>query len=124
MANTCFEWRLMISSHVVSTSTLSCRLQTHPRPFYERFGFVRVGAVCRYGINNGRGGASASQAAAGATETDIVGYRHWTYANERNLDTYGGPSYMMALRLPSDDSCRSSTRVSRVLVGSAKAQRN
>eukprot|EP00544_Gedaniella_sp_CCMP2646_P002464 CAMPEP_0202507654 /NCGR_PEP_ID=MMETSP1361-20130828/51841_1 /ASSEMBLY_ACC=CAM_ASM_000849 /TAXON_ID=210615 /ORGANISM="Staurosira complex sp., Strain CCMP2646" /LENGTH=895 /DNA_ID=CAMNT_0049141793 /DNA_START=1 /DNA_END=2688 /DNA_ORIENTATION=+ len=74
------------------------------KTFYERFGFLRVGAVCRYGINNGRGGASTSQAAAGATETDIVGYRHWTYANERNLDTYGGPSYMMALRLPSDDS--------------------
>ena len=75
--------------------------------FYERFGFVRVGAVCRYGMNGTQQTGSAvpeGQQPQEAKETDLVGYRHWTYANERNLDTYGGPSYMMALRLPSDDS--------------------
>lgn len=79
------------------------------RTFYERFGFVRVGAVCRYGTNGGPAGSSIAvgqpkaEGSAAPTETDIVGYRHWTYANERNLETYGGPSYMMALRLPTDD---------------------
>ena len=32
----------------------------------------------------------------------IVGYRHWTHANEseRSLQKHGGPSYMMCLKLP------------------------
>jgi hypothetical protein len=69
------------------------------RTFYERFGFVRVGAVCRYGSHDiGNAGLQGQ-----TNESDFVGYRHWTYANERNLDNYGGPSYMMALRLPSTD---------------------
>lgn len=67
------------------------------RTFYERFGFVRVGAVCRYGSHETGRVCMQGQ----TNESDIVGYRHWTYANERNLDKYGGPSYMMALRLPS-----------------------
>jgi len=32
----------------------------------------------------------------------VVGYRHWTHANEseRSLQKHGGPSYMMCLKLP------------------------
>jgi len=52
------------------------------RPFYEKFGFKRVGCVTRYG-----------------THPHIVGYRHWTYADEKNLVAHGGPSYMMAIRV-------------------------
>ena len=37
--------------------------------FYERFGFVRVGAVCRYATN----------------PNSVVGYRHWTYKDEKHL---------------------------------------
>lgn len=51
--------------------------------FYEKFGFVRVGAVCTYGQSE-----------------EICGYRHWTYADEKNLDVrHGGPSYMMVQKL-------------------------
>jgi len=69
------------------------------KTFYERFGFVRVGAVCRY------------------TEKDtspLVGYRHWTHANESetSLEMHGGPSYMMCLKLPRqhEDGCPSCGR--------------
>ncbi|GMH87562.1 hypothetical protein TrST_g5972 [Triparma strigata] len=51
--------------------------------FYERFGFVRVGAVCRYATN----------------PNSVVGYRHWTYKDEKHLSKHGGPSYMMAIDL-------------------------
>ncbi|GMH63142.1 hypothetical protein TrLO_g13783 [Triparma laevis f. longispina] len=51
--------------------------------FYERFGFVRVGAVCKYATN----------------PNSIVGYRHWTYKDEKHLSKHGGPSYMMAIDL-------------------------
>eukprot|EP00586_Coscinodiscus_wailesii_P008117 CAMPEP_0172522436 /NCGR_PEP_ID=MMETSP1066-20121228/293123_1 /TAXON_ID=671091 /ORGANISM="Coscinodiscus wailesii, Strain CCMP2513" /LENGTH=683 /DNA_ID=CAMNT_0013305435 /DNA_START=309 /DNA_END=2360 /DNA_ORIENTATION=- len=54
--------------------------------FYEKFGFQRVGAVTRYGGRKGRG-------------RPIVGYRHWTFPNERHWRNYGGPSYMMARRI-------------------------
>lgn len=63
------------------------------RPFYEKFGFVRVGAVCKYGnetdIMNEKG------------EVQDVGYRHWSYAQttEEGLDQIGAPSYMMARRI-------------------------
>jgi hypothetical protein len=58
------------------------------KSFYERFGFVRVGAVCRY--------------LAGEQEAQVMGYRHWTHANESesSLQMHGGPSYMMCLKLP------------------------
>lgn len=58
------------------------------KTFYEKFGFIRVGAVCRY-LN-------------GDSESEVVGYRHWTNANEseRSLQMHGGPSYLMALKLP------------------------
>ena len=52
------------------------------RSFYEKFGFKRVGCVTRYG-----------------THPHLVGYRHWTYADEKNLNVHGGPSYMMAIRV-------------------------
>jgi hypothetical protein len=62
------------------------------KSFYERFGFVRVGAVCRY--------------LAGEKEAPVQGYRHWTHANESesSLHLHGGPSYMMCLKLPEPDS--------------------
>lgn len=58
------------------------------KAFYERFGFIRVGAVCQYGK--------------GAVLLDLAGYRHWTHANESeiSLEKHGGPSYMMCLKLP------------------------
>ena len=63
------------------------------KTFYERFGFVRVGAVCRYGIP------------VDGKESPIVGYCHWTHANESetSLQMHGGPSYMMCLKLPETD---------------------
>lgn len=59
------------------------------KTFYERFGFVRVGAVCRY-------------AKTLDDDSPVVGYRHWTHANESetSLQLHGGPSYMMCLKLP------------------------
>jgi hypothetical protein len=64
------------------------------KTFYERFGFVRVGAVCRY------------EKQLGVHETEpIQGYCHWTHANEseKSLQKHGGPSYMMCLKLPEDE---------------------
>ena len=68
------------------------------RPFYEKFGFVRVGAVCKYGKKE-----DFAKEANGVEET---GYRHWTYANETKarLNEHGGPSYMMAHRVKKRDS--------------------
>ena len=60
------------------------------KTFYERYGFIRVGAICRYGIPTED------------KEVPIMGYRHWTHANESetSLQMHGGPSYMMCLKLP------------------------
>ena len=60
------------------------------KSFYERYGFVRVGAICRYSSN------------VASKENPIVGYRHWTHPNESDasLRLHGGPSYMMCLKLP------------------------
>ena len=60
--------------------------------FYERFGFVRVGAICRYSSDLSN------------TEESLVGYRHWTHPNESDasLQLHGGPSYMMCLKLPDE----------------------
>ena len=110
------------------------------RTFYERFGFVRVGAVSKYGrqarqaAGAGKPGAAAAAAAsakgtkgskpqaqqttvvAGApaapassavsppslANAPLVGYRHWTYAEESAQSInkwHGGPSYMMALKI-------------------------
>jgi hypothetical protein len=64
------------------------------KTFYERFGFVRVGAVCRYG-----------KQLPGHQPDEMDSYRHWTHANEseRSLKKHGGPSYMMCLKLPVSD---------------------
>ena len=67
------------------------------RTFYEKFGFVRVGAISRYGPS----GDAPREVEDTKIKSDIVGYRHWTYAHESesSLGKHGGPSYMMALRL-------------------------
>jgi hypothetical protein len=64
------------------------------RPFYEKFGFVRVGAVSKYG--DAQDFISDSN-----VNVEEVGYRHWTYANEtsQRLDEHGAPSIMMARRI-------------------------
>jgi len=95
------------------------------RTFYERFGFVRVGAVSKYGkqarqtaaaagtgSNTGAAlvgeqdlqGAQLSNAGGAASQSSapLVGYRHWTYADETSQSInkwHGGPSYMMALKI-------------------------
>jgi hypothetical protein len=63
------------------------------RPFYEKFGFVRVGAVCKYGNEQDVKDANG--------EVQDVGYRHWTYATEteQRLNEHGAPSCMMARRI-------------------------
>jgi len=71
------------------------------KTFYERFGFVRVGAICRYERRD-----KVDPAKPGVRpDTPIMGYRHWTHPNESDtsLQKHGGPSYMMCLRLPDDD---------------------
>jgi hypothetical protein len=66
------------------------------KPFYQRFGFRRVGAVCRYGSRGERGATIIP-----TLSSPMQGYRHWTHANEsaKSLDLHGGPSYMMCLVL-------------------------
>jgi len=89
------------------------------RPFYERFGFVRVGAVTKYGSkelfsaeqrSNYRHEGSNDQQhkpeGLSVDELKVVGYRHWTYANEttqRLNKHHGGPSYMMARRVTQEN---------------------
>lgn len=68
------------------------------RPFYEKFGFTRVGAISKYGTAQDMSSGD-SQLTDGAPP--IVGYRHWAHAHETTklLDKHGGPSYMMAKRI-------------------------
>lgn len=78
------------------------------KTFYERFGFVRVGAICRYErFDKDAGKPTAKPAGKPGTRpvTPIMGYRHWTHPNESDssLQMHGGPSYMMCLTLPEDD---------------------
>jgi len=63
------------------------------RPFYEKFGFARVGAVCKYGNEKDIKDANG--------EVQDVGYRHWSYAQttEEGLDQLGASSCMMARRI-------------------------
>ncbi len=73
------------------------------RSFYEKFGFARVGAVCRYGASIATAkGMLPSSSQFPDLDTPEQGYRHWTHANEsqQSLDLHGGPSYMMCLKLP------------------------
>ena len=95
----CGEYMLRLALESIRTSTAGYRyvvLQAtdSSKTFYERFGFVRVGAVCRYGKSDGVLG-----------DEPIQGYRHWTHANEseRSLQKHGGPSCMMCLKLPSSE---------------------
>lgn len=74
------------------------------RTFYEKFGFIRVGAISRYGPRTkGRRPSNYSPSL-----SEIVGYRHWTYAHEseRSLGKHGGPSYMMVLRIDRSSALR------------------
>jgi len=57
--------------------------------FYQKFGFCRVGAIARY-LKNAKDKNSFRT---------IVGYRHWTYADEKHLGVHGGPSIMMAKKV-------------------------
>lgn len=73
------------------------------KTFYEEFGFIRVGAICRYV----RGLVPPEE------NTPFTGYRHWTHANEseKSLEMHGGPSYLMCLKLPEDvDKARGGTQ--------------
>ena len=78
-------------------------------PFYERFGFIRVGAVSRYGGDKITNRVIRNPEA--VKLSDIIGYHHWTYAHEseRSLGKHGGPSYMMARRLPQRDDTNTDT---------------
>lgn len=78
------------------------------KTFYEKMGFVRVGAVCRYRwAEYCTGGKSPGKkldiAKVESMEVDskFHGYRHWTYTNEssKSLNAHGGPSVMMCLKL-------------------------
>lgn len=95
------------------------------RRFYEKMGFVRVGAVCRYrwagystnktGVATATTGNNPGLNKVDATDVDpkstfdppstFHGYRHWTYTNEscKSLDAHGGPSIMMCLKLEDKD---------------------
>jgi len=95
------------------------------RKFYEKMGFVRVGAVCRYrwaeyctnktGFTTFTTGTKPDLKKLDATGIDpnsnfdppptYHGYRHWTYTNEsfKSLDAHGGSSVMMCLRLEDYD---------------------
>ena len=63
------------------------------RSFYEKLGFIRVGAVSKYG--------SAQDFENNANGLEEVGYRHWTYANEttQGLNEHGAPSIIMAYKI-------------------------
>ena len=66
------------------------------RAFYEKFGFKRVGAVCKYCKKQNIPLTPTPNALLEPPE--VLGYRHWTHANEAIL--HDAPSYMMCLKLP------------------------
>ena len=78
------------------------------KAFYEKMGFVRVGAVCRYrwaeycsgGKNSGKK-PDVAKVESVEVDSKFYGYRHWTYTNEssKSLNAHGGPSVMMCLKL-------------------------
>ena len=65
------------------------------RAFYEKFGFKRVGAVCKY---SNKQNVQLTPESKVPEEPQVLGYRHWTHANEAIL--HDAPSYMMCLKLP------------------------
>lgn len=94
------------------------------RSFYEKVGFVRVGAICRYRwaeyCTNKMGfdGTPTEEKPdlnkiefkdidpkPDADPPTFHGYRHWTYTNEscKSLDAHGGPSVMMCLKLEDNE---------------------
>jgi len=77
------------------------------RLFYERFGFIRVGAVSKYG--------SQEDVAEDNDNIEVVGYRHWTYANEssQRLNEHGAPSCMMACKIICNTQIDNSMRCSK-----------
>ena len=101
----CGEYLLRMALDDISTKAqyqfVILQATEQSRTFYERFGFVRVGAICQYG-----GGRKAcvppNVSGTDQPEPEVVGYRHWTHANEseKSLQMHGGPSYMMCLKLP------------------------
>lgn len=86
------------------------------KAFYERFGFVRVGAVCLY---------MGKDKAADGSEEKLVGYRHWTHANESelSLNLHGGPSYMMGLKMSDSTSNATTPSILDVLKPIQEAQK-
>lgn len=77
-------------------------------PFYERHGFVRVGAVARYNDD---------------TELPFIPYRHWSEIVSGDVGVGAQqevvePSYMMALRLPSAAWSKEALSKLRVTLGS------
>lgn len=56
--------------------------------FYERHGFVRVGAVARY-----------AEKEADLAGVPLTGYRHWAAPDELMAEQFGDLSYLMALEL-------------------------
>lgn len=71
------------------------------KAWYERFGFIRVGCVCKFLRDQATDPSKPNT----RQDTPIMGYRHWTHPNESDssLQKHGGPSYMMCLKLPEDD---------------------
>jgi hypothetical protein len=94
------------------------------RSFYEKVGFVRVGAICRYRwaeyCTNKMGfDGTPTEEKPDLNKIEFKdndpkpdvdpptfhGYRHWTYTNEscKSLDAHGGPSVMMCLKLEDNE---------------------
>jgi hypothetical protein len=90
------------------------------RSFYEKYGFKRVGAICKYRwigatttttttTTNGTNNNTSNTNNKNNTVVDptiplppqMQGFRHWTYTNEsaKSLKLHGGPSVMMCLKL-------------------------
>jgi len=74
------------------------------RPFYERLGFVRVGALAKYGTEEqvvGHGVDSSQGGGINPRKVETQGYSHWAPADicKDQLKTRGPPSCMMGRRI-------------------------
>jgi len=74
------------------------------RPFYERLGFVRVGALAKYGTEEqvvGGGERSSEDGVINVGEVEVQGYSHWAPADmpKELLKKRGPPSCMMGRTL-------------------------
>ena len=90
------------------------------RSFYEKYGFKRVGAICKYrwigattttstttntnNKNKNSNNAVVDPYIPPPLPPQMQGFRHWTYTNEsaKSLKLHGGPSVMMCLKLYDD----------------------